>query len=178
MSCCVALLRGINLGPANKVDMAELRTVFTALGHQEVSTYIRSGNVVFRSDRADLDEIARESQARIERDLGVTSAVIVRSHSDLEAVLRANPFMYDEHDPAKLHVAFLGKEPAPDVVDALNVPSGESARFAVVGREMYLHYPNGSARTKLGTSFLARLGVVATARNWRTVHKLHALTAD
>ncbi len=178
MSFCVALLRGVNLGPTNKVDMAELRAVFAALGHDDVSTYLRSGNVVFRSDRADLDGVAREAQTRIERDLGVVSPVLIRNHADLDAVLRTNPFLRDEDDPAKLHVAFLDQEPARDVVDALEVPAGEAGRFAVVRREMYLHYPNGSARSKLGPSFLARLGVTTTARNWRTVHKLHALTAD
>ena len=45
----VALLRGINVGGRNKVPMAELREAFERAGHTDVSTYIQSGNVLFRS---------------------------------------------------------------------------------------------------------------------------------
>ncbi len=41
------------------------------------------------------------------------------------------------------------------------------------GREIYLHLPNGAARTKLTNAYFdSKLGVIGTGRNWRTVGKL------
>ena len=49
MTVCAALLRGINVGGKNKLPMAALRELFATLGHEDVVTYIQSGNVVFTS---------------------------------------------------------------------------------------------------------------------------------
>jgi uncharacterized protein (DUF1697 family) len=43
----------------------------------------------------------------------------------------------------------------------------------VRGREVYLHCPNGVARTRLTNGYFdAALGTTSTSRNWRTVLKL------
>ena len=44
----VALLRGINVGGKSIVRMADLKECVEALGHDNVSTFIASGNVFFR----------------------------------------------------------------------------------------------------------------------------------
>ena len=66
----LALLRGINVGGKKLVKMADLRTAFEELGFAEVSTYIASGNVLFRAPRQKRAELA----ARIESDLTKVSA--------------------------------------------------------------------------------------------------------
>ena len=173
MTAYVALLRGINLGGHAKVGMADLRRVFLALGHAEVTTYLQSGNVVFSSPAAQPSRLAAAIEQRIASDLGMTVTVLLRTGDDLARVAAANPFLGRTGDPTKLHVTFLAAAPDRDRAARLEAPAGEAAELALAGREVYLYYPDGYGRTKLDNAFLERrLGVAATTRNWRTVTKL------
>jgi uncharacterized protein (DUF1697 family) len=172
----VAMLRAVNVG-GRKVPMARLRELFDEVGFTDVSTYIQTGNVIFTSDRSPGSRIS-DLEHRIDAEFGVPGTVILRSAADLAAVIEANPYLDDEPDQAKLHVTFLVGTPDPAKVAAAVVPAGETARFRVVGRDVFLHTPDGYGRTKVSNSFLERrLGTPATTRNWRTVLKLHDLAA-
>ena len=172
-----ALLRGVNLGSHNKVSMADLRELFEALGHEDVATYVQSGNVVFKA-RGDAASISSGIERRIARDLGLDVAVILRSKTQLARIAATNPFVRKEREPTRLHVTFLANTPPRAAVRELS--SGDFAPDAlhVKGKEVYLHTPQGYGRTKLsGAFFEKRLGVVATTRNWRTVTRLAELTS-
>jgi len=170
----VALLRGINVGGSNKVPMAELRALFEALGYPDAQTYIQSGNVVF-SARAGESALVADIEAAIEETFSLQVPVVVRSRAQLAAVVASSPF--DRAAPTAVHVAFLSGRPRTASVAALDPDRSPPDTFAVVGREVYLHYPNGSGRSKLTVDYLERvLGVRATARNWNTVTKLLAMT--
>lgn len=45
----VALLRGINVGGNNKIDMKLLKQTFEQAGMNDVVTYINTGNIIFRT---------------------------------------------------------------------------------------------------------------------------------
>ena len=93
------------------------------------------------------------------------------------AVVESNPFLSAGADASKLHVVFLERKPA--AVDAKRLDPDRSPpdAFELVGRELYLHLPNGAGRSKLGIDYVERvLRVRATQRNWNTVLKLLALT--
>ena len=168
-----ALIRGINVGGRNKISMAELRSVFSSLGHEDVTTLIQSGNVVFRSDAGDEAAIARELEDRLADDFGLAVSVLVRRPSELALVAGGNPFLEGETDLSRLHVLFLDAAPAAGLVAGLDPGRSAPDRFAVHGREIYLHCPNGSGRSRLTTAYFeSRLGVRATARNWNTVLRL------
>ena len=78
----------------------------------------------------------------------------------------------------KLHVVFLADLPDGAHVEALDPNRSPSDEFAVLGREIYLHCPNGLARTKLTNNYFdSRLSTTSTMRNWRTVLKLLELSA-
>ena len=49
----VALLRGVNVGGKNMISMKSLKASFEELGFKDVSTYITSGNIIFRSKEGD-----------------------------------------------------------------------------------------------------------------------------
>lgn len=73
----------------------------------------------------------------------------------------------------ELHVHFLAELPTAQAVKALDPNRSAPDAFRVVGREVYLHMPNGMGRTKLTSTYLdSRLQTVGTARNWATVQKL------
>jgi uncharacterized protein (DUF1697 family) len=176
MRTYVALLRGINVGGRNKIAMSELKSSLSSLGLQDVVTYIQSGNVVFRSPGG-ADDLARDIEKRIAKDFGVSVTVLLRTPAELRTVAKSNPFLSGEAGLSKLHVVFLSDRPAANAVAGLDPERSRPDELSVRGREIYLHLPNGSGRSRLTIDYFERqLGVAATARNWNTLIKLIALT--
>ena len=173
MTTYIALLRGINVGGNRKIHMADLRVTFAEAGCAEVASYIQSGNLVF-AHPADAD-LAERLERAIEAATGFDVPVILRTAEAWEGVIDANP--YPGVDPTKLHVAFLAEPPAPAVVAGFDSTRFAPEEFAVVGREVYLHLPDGMGRAKLPPA-LPLIRGVGTARNWRTVLKLAELSSD
>lgn len=166
----VALLRGINLGGAHRVPMAELREVLAAAGCQDVSTYIQSGNVAFTDPEGDPEARVADMEGRMKAAFGFAIPTLVRTRDEWREMLDSNPFP-DVDDGTKLHVLFLRERPSAAAIDALDRDAYRPDEFAVVGRDVYVHLPNGQARAKLPGA-LAGLGSAVTMRNWRTVLKL------
>ncbi|MGW3665346.1 DUF1697 domain-containing protein [Streptomyces sp. NPDC005141] len=174
-----ALLRGINVGGAKKVPMAELRTLMEGLGYGDVRTYLQSGNAVFSSDHGDEDSLAGELSEAIEKHFGFGVGVLVRDRGYLRAVREACPFPAAELEGKQVHVTYFS-----DPVDAGRFASVEPAaflpeEFRLGDRALYLYAPDGLGRSKLAEA-LAKpkllKGVLATTRNWNTVVKLEELT--
>ena len=177
MNTFVALLRGINVGGTAKVPMGQLKSLFSSLGHQDVATYIQSGNVVFRCAADDEREVAASIERRIAETFAVSPRVLLRTPAELEAIARSNPYLGRQADHTKLHVVFLDGSPAASAVAELDPDRSPPDEFSVQRREIYLHLPKGSGRSKLTVDYFERrLGVAATARNWKTVLKLLQLT--
>jgi len=171
----VALLRGINVGGRNRLAMADLAAAFAAEGCSEVRTYIQSGNVLFLAPAARVAAVAVAVEGAIAGRFGFRTPVVIRSAAELARVARANPFLLAGADPATLHVAFLAGPPDAGRVAALDPRRSPPDAFAVRGREVYLHLPNGVARSRLTNAWLdAALGTISTVRNWRTVLELLA----
>ena len=178
MSTYVALLRGINLGGHNRINMGRLRELLADLGHADVQTYVQSGNVVFQSSGRSAAKVANGIEGAIARELGLDVRVLVRTAKELSGIVAANPFVAGGSDVSVLHAVFLADRPAAALVKALPPTFGAPDEFRVAGREVYLRCPNGYGRTKLNNSlFEKRLGVAATTRNWKTVTTLADLAA-
>jgi len=176
MTTYVALLRGINVSGRNKIAMAELRALVESLGSTGVQTYIQSGNVVLDTAKRSAAQVADAITGAIAQELGLDVAVIVRTAAEIDTVLTANPLLARGADPSKSHVTFLAGKPAASAVRALADVDRTPDEFAVVGREVFVHCPNGYGATKLNNTFFEkRLGVAATTRNWRTVQTLDKL---
>jgi uncharacterized protein (DUF1697 family) len=170
-----ALLRGVNLAGRNRVSMPELRSALEALGLEDVATYIQSGNVVFRS-AGGAKTLAAAIEAQVAEAFGIEVVVLLRTPAELAKVADGNPFLR-EADPARLHVLFLSGKPSAKAVAQLDPERSPPDKFKLEGREIYLHTPNGFGRSKLTVDYFERrLGVAGTARNWKTVTKLVALT--
>ncbi|MFD3551731.1 DUF1697 domain-containing protein [Streptomyces goshikiensis] len=176
-----ALLRGINVGGAKKVPMAELRQVLEGLGHGDVQTYLQSGNAVFSTGRTDPDPtaLARELEAAIEAHFGFAVPCLVVDGAYLRAVADACPFPAAELEGKQLHATFFAEQPGAERFAGIDGPSYLPEEYRVGDRVVYLYAPNGLGRSKLGEA-LARPAVVrgidVTSRNWNTVVKLIELT--
>lgn len=175
MSAYVVLLRGVNVGKGNRVPMADLRALLSALTFTDVSTLLNSGNAVFRARRTTPALLARRVRDALVEQLSVQVEVIVKSASEFDAIVRANPFREPSVDPSRLLVAF--------VQDAASLPGlapvGERTvgreRFAVGEQAAYLECVDGIHTSKAAIALLGKAGRLATTRNWATTLKLQAL---
>ena len=171
----VALLRGINVGGKARLPMKELAAIFEAAGASAVETYIQSGNVVFEA--ADSEACVASVTAEVARVYGYPGRIVLRTADELRKAYRANPFpgttLPTGSQADSLHVYFLADWPEETAVAGLDWNRSPGDSYVVQGREIYLHLPQGMARTKLtNVYFDAKLKTVSTARNWKTVAKL------
>ena len=174
----VALLRGINVGGHAKIAMADLRRLATGLGYDDVRTHLQSGNLVVTTARTPA-AVGRELERAIAEQLGVEPRVVVRTRDELADVIDRNPFPEAVGEGSRLFVTFLSGAPAAGALDDLDPAEYEPDTFRLLGRELYLHCPDGMRDSKLAQVLARkRLGVVATARNWNTVTKLLAIADD
>lgn len=168
----VLLLRGVNVGTSRRIAMPWLREAMTAAGHVDVSTYLQSGNVVLSSDSAPA-EVARDCERLLAREAGVEVEVVVRTRDELAEVVRRDPLGDVAQEPKHYLVSFLSAEPEPAVVERVAGLATGGERLVAHGRELYAWLPGGAGRSKLAAQMAGtRLGVAATARNWRTVTAL------
>jgi uncharacterized protein (DUF1697 family) len=178
MPTYAALLRGINVGRNKRIAMADLRSLVEGLGHESVRTHLQSGNVVFESPKRSGKPLQVAIEEAIAAELGMDVTVIVRRSDELAAVVDASPFSGRTDDPKMIHVAFLAQKPRAAAVKGFGIEEFAPDEMTIIGREAYLLYPDGYARTKLTNAVLEKkLGVRATSRNWRTVTALADLTA-
>ncbi len=169
----LALLRGINVGGKHKLPMKELAEIVSHLRCSDVRSYIQSGNLVFAASREAAQRLPGLLGQEIEKRFGFAVPVIIRARDELARVVRENPFLKDRLPDNTLHVYFLAELPTANAVKGLDPNRSAPDAFRVVGREIYLHLPNGMARTKLTSAYFdSRLATVCTARNWATVQKL------
>lgn len=175
----VALLRGINVGGKNKLPMNALTAIFRDAGCVDVRTYIQSGNVVFTASPALAAELPARIPARIADQFGFQPPVVVRTAANMERVVAANPFLAEGAPETALHVLFLADAPEPARLAALDPDRSPPERFVAHGQEIYLHAPNGLARSKLTNDYFDRtLATISTARNWRTVTTLLTMLSE
>jgi len=168
----IVLLRGVNLGPRNRIPMAELRELLAGAGLEGVQTYVQSGNVVVSSDLSP-ERLARRCHGLVSERFGLDIDVVVRTRDELAEVVRRNPLGRVAVEPKRHQVTFLASEPDPEAVRRIAGLAAGEERFLARGRELYAWHPAGVGRSRLAAALAGRgVGVPATARNWTTVTKL------
>ena len=103
----VALLRGINVGGNNKIDMKLLKLTFEQVGMKSVKTYINSGNIIFTNDGLSKSEIVQVLEKAIYEDFGLQIKIIVRSFDDIKLIMNALPASWKNDQDMKSDVLFL-----------------------------------------------------------------------
>ncbi|HEV2637364.1 MAG TPA: DUF1697 domain-containing protein [Actinocrinis sp.] len=174
----VALLRGINVGGTNTVDMADLRILLGGLGCGNVRTHLNSGNVIFTSGGSDSAALARKIEAALAAEYGFSIRTLVRSREDLKDVVKRNPMAeLAAAEPAKFTAVFFSGWPKQEAMDEIDPAEYAPDRCELVGRVLYAYFPDGLAESKLTRQFLEKRldQEVATARNWNTLLALLSL---
>ena len=178
MATYISMLRGINVGGHNKIDMKGLKALYEDLGFNGVSTYIQSGNIIFRTDQKTSDQIlAGNIEKSILKKYRFEVPVIIRTLEEINSSIQVNPFLKRTSLLIeKLHITFLSEEPLKSDWDIIKGLDRSPDEFTRIGKEIYLYCPEGYGITKLSNSFFEnKLKVKATTRNWNTVNKLREL---
>jgi uncharacterized protein (DUF1697 family) len=170
----VALIRGINVGKAKRVGMADLRALVEGLGYRDVRTLLNSGNVVFTA-RAKPEAAAVRIEKALAERTGVSARVTVLTAAELAAAVAGNPLLKVATDPTRLLVAVFNSPADRAKVEPLLKQDWGSERLAVGTRVAYLWCPDGILDGRLPAAVGRALGNAVTARNWATVLKVNSL---
>jgi uncharacterized protein (DUF1697 family) len=173
--CYIAFLRGINVGRAKRIAMADLRVLVEGLGYTDVRSVLNSGNVLFRAPGTTAQEVAGAIEEALVLKLGVAARVFVLDHHDLNAVVAGNPLLGVATDYARLFVFLLGAAAQRDKLAALGSQDWGSEQLALGERAVYVWCPEGVLDSAAANSLGKLLGDGCTSRNWNTVLKLHTL---
>jgi uncharacterized protein (DUF1697 family) len=175
----VCLLRAVNLGGHNAVKMDTLRGLCEPLGLENPRTLLQSGNLVFETSVKDMARLAKRIEQTMEQTFGFHSDVILRTAAEMRQVVEASPFAGRTGlHPAKLAVTFLAADPGDAAREAVRRLPVDPEELYIIGRELYVYYPNGLGRTKLQLKQIEKaLKTAGTTRNWNTVTKLLEMAA-
>jgi uncharacterized protein (DUF1697 family) len=177
MTVIVSMMRGMNLGPHNRVKMVELCALYEKLKLRDAQSYVQSGNVIFRTEEKDLGALAKRIEAEIEKRFGFRTPVILRTTAELREAIAKNPFAKRrEIEPSKLLVTFLDREPGKEIREQVLKMETAPEELRMDGREVYIYFPNGMARPKMKWAAVERvLKTQWTGRNWNSVQKILAM---
>jgi uncharacterized protein (DUF1697 family) len=179
MSTFISILRGINVGGHKKILMEDLKKVYEAMGFTEITTYVQSGNVIFKTAQNNSDPLLSDKiENAIKEKYSFHVPVIIRTVDEMRLTISSNPFLQEDGiDSEKLHVTFLDQEPSPTDISAITRYDFSPDRFRILGKEVYLYCPESYGNTKLSNDFFEKkLHVKATTRNWKTVLRLGELS--
>lgn len=174
MANYISMLRGINVSGQKKILMKDLRAMYEALGYDNISSYVQSGNVVFSTKKKSIASLEKTIKAEISNTFSFDVPTLVRDASYFEMIIKNNPYpKATEQDAKSPYVLFL--ESVPEEID-IEMPTKETGEYIIKDDAIYINYPEGAGRSKLTTNFFERkLKVSGTMRNWKTVLALHEM---
>lgn len=180
MPVWICLLRGVNLGPHNRIKMDALCRLCESLKLERPRTYVQSGNVIFRTGEKNATLLATRIQTAIEKAFGFRPDVVLRTIGEMRDTISSNPFAGRKNiEPGKLLVTFLTAEPSKEATRSIAGLRGYREELHLKGRTLYIYFPDGVGRSKLPWSKVDKLvGVAGTARNWNSVGRLLELAEE
>lgn len=170
----IAFLRAINVGGARIIKMAELKTMFEKHGFESVKTYIQSGNIIFNTKEKDVNKIQKIIGSSILKSFGHDVDVMIRTKSELENILKKNPFLKFESETVKNYITLLSDIPEKEAAGKFISMATEFEKVGLIGKELYALID----KTYTGKSiFIPKLiekilNVKSTGRNLNTMNKL------
>lgn len=174
----IALLRGVNVGRAKRVAMADLRKLIGDLGYTEVRSVLNSGNVVFSGPARPQDEVAVAIEEALVLKLGVAARALVLDRAELAAIVAANPLLGVASDHARLLIFILAGGHPRQAIETLCRQDWHPGAVALGERAVYVWCPDGILDSAAAQTLGKQLGDATTSRNWATLSKLHALCEE
>jgi len=170
----IALLRGINVGKAKRVAMADLRDLLERAGFFDVRTLLQSGNVVLSASGSTASLTAKMERA-FETTLGFSSRFTVLPATELDAIIADNPLPIAVTEPSRFLVGVLADASVRERLTPLEASDWGDERIALGERVAYVWCPRGQAESPLSEAVARAARDRITTRNWATLTKLQAL---
>jgi len=174
----IALLRGVNVGRAKRIAMADLRKLIADLGYGHVRSVLNSGNVVFSGPIKPHDKVAAEIEEALVLKLGVVSRTLVLACDELNEIITSNPLLDQADDHARLLTFILAASHSRQAIEALCGQDWRPGAVALGRRAAYVWCPGGILDSTAAAALGKQLGDATTARNWATLSKLHSLCGE
>jgi uncharacterized protein (DUF1697 family) len=171
----VALFRGINVGKAKRIAMADLRVLLGKLGFTGVQTLLNSGNAVFTAAAEPAGALADRIRQAVHKKLGVDALVIVKSGKDIAAIIEGNAIGPVATDGSRLLVAMTNDPKPLAALKKLAQSEWGDEKLHIGKHAGYVWCANGILESKAAVALLGGLEDVGTTRNWSTLNKIHAL---
>jgi len=178
MPTFVALLRGINVGKAKRLPMAELRALPSGLGYTNVATLLNSGNAVFPAPGGASAKHATDIAWAISDQLKLEVPVIVKSARELATVIAENPIRVEADEHSRFLVVFVQDTKALLSLTRIGSLVVPPERFVIAKNAAYFLCPTGILQSKAGEALVDKAGTAVTTRNWSTVLKLRGLASE
>lgn len=173
----LALLRGINVGGNNKVEMKKLKSTFESLGFKNVVTYINSGNIIFE-DLKEQDIIVNETEKAIQQDFKLEIKVLIRDIVNIETICRELPTTWVKNEIMRSDVMFLRKEfDRPEIIEKMHINPVDNVKYvpgAVLWNVKGENYSKSGMIKLVGTVLYKNM----TIRNVNTVRKLYQIMTN
>lgn len=170
----VALLRGINVGRAKRVAMADLRKLLADLGFAQVRTLLNSGNVVYDAGAVAPAEAAARIEEALVLKLGVAARVTVLSASQFAELIEQNT-LAPAADASRLLTLVLNNPADGRRLAPLLLQPWQPEALALGQWAAYAWCPDGVLASKVVAALGVLLGDGVTSRNWATMQKIQAL---
>ena len=174
----IALLRGINVGRAKRIAMADLRALVERLGFRDVRTLLNSGNLVFSAGRSTPGTTGTRIEQALLDELGVAVRVTVLSAAELAGVVAGNPLLDVANNHSRLMVSVLATSADTRRLEPLLQQDWQPEALALGTRVAYFWCPAGIIESPVAKAMARALRDDVTTRNWSTMTKLHALAAS
>jgi uncharacterized protein (DUF1697 family) len=156
----------------NSIKMTELAALYSGMGFHDIETFIQSGNVIFGDpENRPVSDLSAALEKTILERFSFIVPVMIRTSRELRDLFSSNPYLGEiNFEPSKMAVIFLSYAPSETQIQKVADINYPPDRFKIIGKEIFIYCPNGFGRTKIYTNFFEKkMGVMGTARNWKTI---------
>ncbi len=175
----VALLRGINVGGNNKINMKELKRVFEEAGMTAVKTYINSGNIIFADAGRTKQEATAILETAIFSEFGLRIKVLVYTIDEYSRIAEAVPLEWTNDEKLKSDVLFLWEEVDDEsVLEQLPLKSGIDQAHYVPGAILWSVARDQVTKSGMAKIVGTKLYKQVTIRNVNSARKIHQLMQE
>jgi uncharacterized protein (DUF1697 family) len=174
----IALLRGINVGKAKRIAMADLRGVVANLGYHDVRTLLNSGNVVYTAPRGSARQSAEKLERALLSELGIASRIIGLTRAELDEIIDANPIPAAIDTPSRYLIAVLRDEAVTRAIEPISRLEWDGERIVVRERAAYIWAPAGVLESRVIEAVGKAGGDGITVRTWSTLGKIAAAARE
>ncbi|PWW05050.1 uncharacterized protein (DUF1697 family) [Paenibacillus cellulosilyticus] len=172
----VALLRGINVGGNNKVDMKKLKRTFEGIGLTDVVTYINTGNIIFRDDTHSAHELSEKLEEAIAADFGLKIKVMVRTLDEIKVIMDKLPEHWTNGTDMKSDVLYLWEEINDEsVLEKLIIKPEVDRVIYVHGAILWSYDRDNAGKSGMNKIIGTKVYQQTTVRNVNTARKIYEL---